>query len=152
MRTAYRKGRYKLYTLNDFFCGAGGLGLGFKDAGFGIEKAWDFDKYAVQTYKENVGDHVEEKDITHMSIDDVPQSTVWTFGFPCQDLSVAGNQAGMETECNTCGTKWKLDTDNPTCPNCQSDDFKAANRSGLFFEIMRLLDEATERERARSVH
>ena len=81
-----------------------------------------------------------------MTIEDVPKSTVWTFGFPCQDLSVAGNQAGMETECNACGTKWKLDTNNQNCPNCQSDDFKAANRSGLFFEIMRLLDEATERE------
>ncbi len=146
MRTAYRKERYTLYTLNDFFCGAGGLGIGFKDAGFDIEKAWDFDKYAVQTYKENVGDHVEEKDITTMTIEDVPKATAWTFGFPCQDLSVAGNQAGMETECNACGTKWKLDTNNQNCPNCQSDDFKAANRSGLFFEIMRLLDEATERE------
>ena len=150
MRTAYRKEQYTLYTLNDFFCGAGGLGIGFKDAGFDIEKAWDFDKYAVQTYKENVGDHVEEKDISTRTIEDVPKATAWTFGFPCQDLSVAGNQAGMETECNTCGTKWKLDTNNQNCPNCQSDDFKAANRSGLFFEIMRLLDEATERERARS--
>lgn len=135
-----------MHTLNDFFCGAGGLGVGFKDAGFNIEKAWDFDKFAVQTYKENVGDHVEEKDIATMTIEDVPIATAWTFGFPCQDLSVAGNQAGMEMECNACSTKWKLDTDNQICPNCNGDDFKAANRSGLFFEIMRLLDEATERE------
>ncbi len=135
-----------MYTLNDFFCGCGGIGIGFQDAGFNIVKAWDFDKYAVQSYKENVGDHVEQTDIKNMTIDDVPKATAWAFGFPCQDLSVAGNQAGMEMECNSCGTTWKLDTDNQKCPNCQSIDFKAGNRSGLFFEIMRLLDEAIERE------
>lgn len=47
-----------MYTLNDFFCGCGGLGLGFQNAGFKIVGAWDFDKYAVATYRENVGDHV----------------------------------------------------------------------------------------------
>ena len=45
-----------MYTLNDFFCGCGGLGLGFQNAGFKIVGAWDFDKYAVATYRENVGD------------------------------------------------------------------------------------------------
>lgn len=35
-----------MYTLNDFFCGCGGLGLGFQNAGFKIVGAWDFDKYA----------------------------------------------------------------------------------------------------------
>lgn len=39
-----------MYTVNDFFCGCGGLGLGFKQAGYGLSGAWDFDKYAVQTY------------------------------------------------------------------------------------------------------
>lgn len=50
-----------MYTLNDFFCGCGGLGLGFQNAGFKIVGAWDFDKYAVATYRENVGDHVVQK-------------------------------------------------------------------------------------------
>lgn len=48
-----------MYTVNDFFCGCGGLGLGLQQAGFKILKAWDFDKFAVQTYRENIGDHVE---------------------------------------------------------------------------------------------
>lgn len=52
-----------MYTVNDFFCGCGGLGLGLQKAGFKILKAWDFDKYAVQTYRENIGDHVEQADI-----------------------------------------------------------------------------------------
>lgn len=36
--------------VNDFFCGCGGMGVAFKNAGFEIAGAWDFDKYAVQTY------------------------------------------------------------------------------------------------------
>ncbi|XJZ25979.1 DNA cytosine methyltransferase [Bacillota bacterium Lsc_1132] len=101
-------------TLNDFFCGAGGMGIGFQQAGFTIVGAWDFDKYAVESYKENVGDHVLQADISKMTWEDVPKADVWAFGFPCQDLSVAGKQAGM---------------------------IKGQTRSGLFFEIMRLLEE-----------
>lgn len=66
-----------MYTLNDFFCGCGGLGLGFQNAGFKIVGAWDFDKYAVATYRENVGDHVVQADIQKMCIEDVPKADVW---------------------------------------------------------------------------
>lgn len=103
-------------TVNDFFCGAGGMGLGFKQAGFEIKGAWDFDKYAIQTYKHNVGEHALKADIMEMTFKDVPESDVWTFGFPCQDLSNAGNQAGL---------------------------FEG-KRSRLFFEVMRLIDEMKE--------
>lgn len=93
------------------------MGLGFKQAGFEIKGAWDFDKYAVESYKHNVGDHVQQADISKMDFMDLPFADVWTFGFPCQDLSVAGKQAGM---------------------------IKGQTRSGLFFEITRLLNEVRE--------
>ena len=80
----------------------GGKSLG---AGFKILKAWDFDKYAVQTYRENIGDHVEQADIKELHIEDIPQATAWAFGFPCQDLSVAGKQAGIKLECTDCRSK-----------------------------------------------
>lgn len=102
-----------MVTVNDFFCGAGGMGLGFKQAGFKIGGAWDFDKYAVESYKHIVGDHVIQADISQMSWTDIPLAHVWTFGFPCQDLSVAGKQKGIHE----------------------------GERSKMFFEIMRLLDE-----------
>lgn len=138
-----------MYTLNDFFCGCGGLGLGFQNAGFKIVGAWDFDKYAVDTYRENVGDHVVQADIQQMHIEDVPKADVWAFGFPCQDLSVAGKQAGIKLECSDCGTIWEVsaetyDEENK-CPGCGGTNHKAATRSGMFFEIMRLLAEARER-------
>lgn len=139
-----------MYTLNDFFCGCGGLGLGFKNAGFQIVGAWDFDKFAVASYRENVGDHVVQADIQEMHIEDVPKADVWSFGFPCQDLSVAGKQAGIRLECTACGQSWEVDYQNydgnNVCPYCGGTDHKAASRSGMFFEIMRLLAEARERE------
>lgn len=141
-----------MYTLNDFFCGCGGLGLGFQNAGFKIVGAWDFDKYAVATYRENVGDHVVQADIQKMCIEDVPKTDVWAFGFPCQDLSVAGKQAGIKLECADCGTVWEVSTETYSeenlCPGCGGTNHRAATRSGMFFEIMRLLAEARERERA----
>lgn len=139
-----------MYTLNDFFCGCGGLGLGFQNAGFKIVGAWDFDKYAVATYRENVGDHVVQADIQKMCIEDVPKADVWAFGFPCQDLSVAGKQVGIKLECADCGTVWEVSAETYSeenlCPGCGGTNHRAATRSGMFFEIMRLLAEARERE------
>lgn len=137
-----------MYTLNDFFCGCGGLGLGFQNAGFKIVGAWDFDKYAVATYRENVGDHVVQADIQKMCIEDVPKADVWAFGFPCQDLSVAGKQEGIKLECADCGTVWEVSAETYSeenlCPGCGGTNHRAATRSGMFFEIMRLLAEATK--------
>lgn len=140
-----------MYTVNDFFCGCGGLGLGFLQAGFDVVGAWDFDKYAVQTYKKNVDDKVTQADITEMTIDDVPKADVWTFGFPCQDLSVAGKQSGMLLKCKDCQEVYEVRDENVApsdvrCPKCGGSNYEPMSRSGLFFEIMRLLDEAAKRE------
>ena len=139
-----------MYTVNDFFCGCGGLGLGLQKAGFKILKAWDFDRFAVQTYRENIGDHVEQADIKELHIEDIPKATAWAFGFPCQDLSVAGKQAGIKLECTDCGEVWEVDSKHYTgenaCPKCGGGNYRAATRSGMFFEIMRLLQEAAEKE------
>lgn len=136
--------------VNDFFCGCGGMGIAFKDAGFEIAGAWDFDKYAVQTYRENVGNHVKQADIRDMTYRDVPKADVWAFGFPCQSLSVAGNQEGMILKCDDCGGEIVINPEEygnqAACPLCGGGSFKAASRSGMFFEIMRLLEE-TEKNR-----
>lgn len=72
-----------MLTVNDFFCGAGGMGLGFKNAGYEILGAWDFDKWAVQSYAHNIGDHVKLANIAEMAYKDITLTDVWTFGFPC---------------------------------------------------------------------
>lgn len=109
----------KLPTLNDFFCGTGGIGLGFKRAGWTIAQAWDFDKYAVQSYRANVGEHVQQADIREQKGHQIEKANAWSFGFPCTDLSIA-NMNGKNRE--------KLEGAN----------------SGLFYEVMRLLDEVPE--------
>lgn len=102
-----------MFKMNDFFCGAGGMGLGFQQAGIDVVKAWDFNAGAVERYRRNVGDHVEQADIRNMTWRDVPAARIWTMGFPCQDLSRNGSMKGL------------IDGD----------------RSKMFFEVMRLLDE-----------
>lgn len=132
-------------TVNDFFCGAGGVGLGFQQAGCEVIWACDFDKYAVRTYRQNVGQHVVQADIKELTSGDIPCADIWAFGFPCQDLSVAGKQRGFHFRCGNCATEWNLDAVQPgadiICPHCGADRYKAASRSGMFFEMMRLLDE-----------
>lgn len=135
-------------TVNDFFCGAGGVGLGFIGAGYDVIWACDFDKYAVDTYRRNVGDHVIQADIKKLSREDIPKADVWAFGFPCQDLSVAGKQKGFRFVCKDCGEEWGYDSeehrDGIKCPRCGGENYQAASRSGMFFEMMRLLDETAE--------
>lgn len=99
--------------VNDFFCGAGGFGLGFLQAGFEIVGTWDIDDYAIKQYAQFVDKKVQKKDIQTMTYADVPYTDVWSFGFPCQDISIA------------------------------KQDGKGifGQRSGLFFEVMRLLKE-----------
>lgn len=137
--------------VNDFFCGCGGLGLAFQEAGYEIVGAWDFDKFAVETYRENVGDHVQKADIKELHQADIPQADVWAYGFPCQDVSLAGKQKGMILKCQDCGEVVEINpeeyTGENTCPKCGGKDLRADSRSGCFFEIMRLLEE-TEREEA----
>ncbi len=83
-----------VYRVNDFFCGAGGVGIGFQKAGFDVIWACDFDKYAVETYRKNVSSHVIQADVKELTHADIPCAEVWAFGFPCQDLSVAGVRKG----------------------------------------------------------
>ena len=134
------------YTVNDFFCGAGGVALGLRNAGFNIIWACDFDKHCVKTYKHNVGDFVVNADVTKLHYDDIPKADGWAFGFPCQDLSVAGQQAGFAFRCNDCGEEWVygIIEQRKCCPKCNSTNYTAVTRSACFFEIMRLLDETRE--------
>lgn len=71
------------------FSGAGGLDLGFKQAGFQVVWANDFDKDAVETYKLNFGDHAVLGSICNISTENIPDCDVVIGGFPCQGFSQA---------------------------------------------------------------
>ena len=76
------------------FSGLGGLDKGFADTGYNIVWANDFDKYAVQTYKANFGDHIVLGDINPLEI--IPDCDILIGGFPCQPFSMMGQQKGFE--------------------------------------------------------
>lgn len=77
------------------FSGCGGLDLGFKNAGFNIIYANDFDKDAQRVYKQNIGD-IDPRSILEISEDEIPNCDILTAGFPCQPFSNAGNRKGVK--------------------------------------------------------
>lgn len=86
----------KKYTCIDFFCGCGGLSLGFKDAGFEIMLGIDADENAIKTYNKNFngkGFRVDVKDVNSTEIlDELPKNKevdVLIGGPPCQGFSAA---------------------------------------------------------------
>lgn len=79
-----------------FFSGLGGLDKGFVDTDYKIIWANDFDKYAVQTYKANFGDHIVLGDINEIALEEIPDCDVLIGGFPCQPFSMMGQQKGFE--------------------------------------------------------
>lgn len=79
-----------------FFSGLGGLDKGFVDTGYNIIWANDFDKYAVQTYRENFGNHIVLGDINEIPLEEIPYCDVLIGGFPCQPFSMMGQQMGFE--------------------------------------------------------
>ena len=84
----------------------------------------DFDKYACQSHNEIMGTNDKPSDITKWKGEDLgvcdtdKYCYIMTYSFPCTDLSTAGKMAGMERNSGT--------------------------RSGLLWEVERLLKECNE--------
>lgn len=77
-------------TVVDLFAGAGGLSLGFIEAGFDVLLACDHAPAAVETYRVNVGPHAEALDLSGRV--QLPRSDVIAGGPPCQSFSSAGHR------------------------------------------------------------
>ncbi|WP_420493881.1 DNA cytosine methyltransferase [Macrococcus psychrotolerans] len=86
------------------FAGAGGMDLGFIQAGFDIVWANDFNADAVKTYKRNIGDHIILGDVTQMDLkESLPlnkEIDLVIGGFPCQGFSVNNTKRNMEDKRN----------------------------------------------------
>ena len=102
----------------DFFSGIGGFHSGLEKAGMECIGWCEFDKFAQASYRAmyDTDNLWFGSDVTKVKGKDLPKADLWTFGFPCQDVSIAGKQKGI----------------------------KEGTRSGLFYEIMRLIDECEE--------
>jgi len=78
-----------------FFSGVGGLDLGFERAGIKTVSVCEIDPYASSVLAERFPEAPNLGSITEINADDIPEADIWSGGFPCQDLSVAGKRAGF---------------------------------------------------------
>lgn len=78
-----------------FFSGVGGLDLGFERAGIHTVSVSEIDPYACTVLAERFPDARNLGSITEVEANDIPEADIWSGGFPCQDLSVAGKRAGF---------------------------------------------------------
>ena len=98
------------------FAGVGGFDLGMERAGHECVAQVEWDKNAAGVLKRQWPDVPLFCDVSKVSADDLPDADFITYGFPCQDLSVAGKREGLNGQ-----------------------------RSGLFYEATRLIRELRAR-------
>ena len=87
----------KQLTFLDLCSGIGGFRLGLETAGHKCIGYCEYDRFARASYEAMYDTEGEWKadDVTKLKSEDVPNADIWCFGFPCQDISVAGKQRGL---------------------------------------------------------
>ena len=107
-----------MITAVSLFAGVGGFDLALERAGVKVVASVEWDKKAQDVLRRHFSESTIFGDISGVTGEQLikcgfePSNGIITGGFPCQDLSVAGKRAGL-----------------------------GGSRSGLFWEICRLLDE-----------
>lgn len=106
----------KPLRLIELFAGIGSQTQALKNIGVShkVVAISEIDKYAIKSYEALHGETNNLGDIREIA--KLPEADFWTYSFPCQDISVAGKGAGI----------------------------KEGTRSGLLFEVERLLKVANE--------
>lgn len=116
----------KPIRLIELFAGIGSQAMALRDLGADFEhyRVIEFDRFAIASYNAIHGTDFKTTDIRNINSADLGISNtdkycyIITYSFPCQDLSVAGKQKGMTKGSGT--------------------------RSGLLWEVERLLNECSE--------
>lgn len=103
-------------TFVSLFSGIGGFDLAFERAGMTCLAQVEIDKAARNVLARHFPTATRFEDVTHVGRHNLPACDVLCGGFPCQDLSIAGNRAGL-----------------------------AGERSGLYFEFQRIIMELRPR-------
>ncbi|WLD24013.1 DNA cytosine methyltransferase [Flavobacterium dauae] len=83
-------------NIVSFFAGAGGLDLGFQNAGFNVIWANEYDKEIWETYEKNHPNTIlDKRSIVNIPSDEVPECDGIIGGPPCQSWSEAGAMKGI---------------------------------------------------------
>lgn len=86
----------KSLTLGSLFDGSGGFPLAAEMCGITPVWASEIDPFCVQVTSKRFPEMKHLGDITKVNGGSIPPVNIITFGSPCQDLSVAGNRAGLD--------------------------------------------------------
>ena len=80
------------------FSGYGSQSIALRNIGVDYEVGAisEIDKYAIQAYEAIHGKANNLGDISKINVRDIPNHDLFTYSFPCQDISVAGNKKGIE--------------------------------------------------------
>lgn len=106
-------------NLLSLFSGIGAFEKALDNEGikYNLVNYCEIDKYASRSYAaiHNVSEYLNLIDVTKVDTSNLSDIDLITYGFPCQDISQAGNQKGFTDENGEC------------------------TRSGLFFEALRII-------------
>lgn len=98
------------YSVVSYFCGCGGLDLGFRGdfryhdetyakLPLAIQAAYDCEPRCVETYNNYFGEgHAFAEDLSTIDVETVPKAQMLIGGFPCQEFSSCGPLGGLESE------------------------------------------------------
>ena len=111
-----------MLKLLSLFSGIGAFEKSLENIGepYEVVKYCEIDKYASKAYSliHNLDENMNLKDVCTIETEELPNDIdIITYGFPCQDISLAGKQKGF------------------------SDDKGNLTRSGLFFEALRIIED-----------
>ncbi len=85
------------FKIVSLFSGAGGLDLGFKQAGYDVIWANEFDKDIWETYEKNHPETIlDKRNILKIPANEVPDCDGIIGGPPCQSWSEAGAARGIK--------------------------------------------------------
>ena len=100
VRTGIQTSEVSIVKVLDLFAGIGGFTIGLERAGFETAAFCEIDPYAQKVLRKNwpgvpIYDDVRTITAERLASDGIGVDVI-TGGFPCQDISVSGNQAGIQ--------------------------------------------------------
>ena len=88
----------KKLRVFEAFSGYGSQSIALRNIGVDYEVVAisEIDKYAIKAYEAIHGKANNLGDISKIDVKDIPEHDLFTYSFPCQDISIAGRQMSLE--------------------------------------------------------